>query len=170
MTWGEYQALVQLSAGMNMAILSFVDISLPAIKERRRVFEKAQQELERHKKSTRHDSSDSDAQDTHKRSISAMDQKMYLLWKEAATFSSEEDSLLKSTGVMGVTGSVVSLGLLWYSAQHYNDPISLLGKILIGLSFGSLLGAFIINFMTASQAGMLTRKCNDIRSEMHDLL
>ncbi|POF62306.1 hypothetical protein CFR73_07220 [Novacetimonas maltaceti] len=168
MTWGEYQALVQLSAGMNMAILSFVDISLPAIKERRRVFEKAQQELERHKKTTRHN--DADAQDAHNRSISEMDQKMYLLWKEAAAFSSEEDSLLKSTGVMGVTGSVVSLVLLWYSAQHYNDPISLLGKILIGLSFGSLLGAFIINFMTASQAGMLTRKCNDIRSEMHDLL
>ncbi|PYD75653.1 hypothetical protein CFR71_08530 [Novacetimonas pomaceti] len=168
MTWGEFQAIVQLSAGLNMAILSFVDISLPAIKERRRVFEKAQQELERHKKTTRHQ--DEESQAAHVKRVSEMDQKMYLLWKEASAFSNEEDSLLKSTGVMGVAGSVVSLVLLWYSAQHYNDPISTLGKVLVALSFGSLIGAFVINFMTASQAGMLTRKCNAIRSEMHDRL
>ena len=49
-TWGDFQAVVQLSAGLNVAILSFVDISLPAIKERRRVFAKARQELDIHRK------------------------------------------------------------------------------------------------------------------------
>lgn len=48
--WGDFQAVVQLSAGLNVAILSFVDISLPAIKERRRVFAKARQELDIHRK------------------------------------------------------------------------------------------------------------------------
>ena len=41
-SWGDFQAIIQLSAGLNVAILSFVDISIPAIKERRRVFSKGQ--------------------------------------------------------------------------------------------------------------------------------
>lgn len=167
-TWGDFQAVVQLSAGLNVAILSFVDISLPAIKERRRTFAKAQQELDMHRSAP--GKVTSAAQLEHDCQVEEMNEKLYLLWQQSLAFSNEEDSLIHYTGILGFLGAALSLVLLWYSAQHYNDPISLLGKILIGLSFGSLLGAFIINFMTASQAGMLTRKCNDIRSEMHDLL
>jgi len=166
--WGDFQAVIQLSAGLNVAILSFVDISLPAIKERRRVFAKARQELELHRSGTDHQHPD-DAEE-YAAAVQEMDRKLFLLWQESSTFIREEESLIRSTGVLGVFGAVLSLGLLWYSAEHYGGVISLMGRVLIILSFCSLLGAFLINFMTASQAGVFTKKCNSIREEMHKRL
>ncbi|RFD19584.1 hypothetical protein DY926_10455 [Komagataeibacter melaceti] len=167
-TWGDFQAIVQLSAGLNVAILSFVDISLPAIKERRHVFAKAQQELDMHRKSP---TKATDAeQKLYDSQVEEMNQKLYLLWRESSTFSNEEDSLIRSTGILGFLGAILSLLLLWYSAEYYDSVITLGGKGLILLSFCSLIGAFIINFMTASQASVFTKKCNQIRQEMHEKL
>ncbi|GBR23718.1 hypothetical protein LV564_11955 [Komagataeibacter nataicola] len=167
-TWGDFQAVVQLSAGLNVAILSFVDISLPAIKERRRVFAKAQQELDMHRSAP--GKVTSAAQLEHDCQIDEMNQKLYLLWKESSSFSSEEDSLIHSTGILGFIGAALSLFLLWYSAEYYDASISVTGKFVIGLSFCSLIGAFIINFMTASQASVFTKQCNQIREEMRQKL
>ncbi|MCE2576136.1 hypothetical protein [Komagataeibacter sp. FNDCR2] len=167
-TWGDFQAIVQLSAGLNVAILSFVDISLPAIKERRHVFTKAQQELDMHRKSP---SRPTDAeQKAYDSQVEEMNQKLYLLWKESSSFSNEEDSLIRSTGILGFFGAILSLLLLWYSAEYYDGVITRGGKAVILLSFCSLIGAFIINFMTASQASIFTKKCNQIRQEMRQKL
>lgn len=129
MIWGDFQAVIQLSAGLNVAILSFVDISLPAIKERRRVFAKARQELELHRSGTDHQHPD-DAEE-YAAAVQEMDRKLFLLWQESSTFIREEESLIRSTGVLGVFGAVLSLGLLWYSAEHYGGVISLMGRVLI---------------------------------------
>ncbi|MCW4589472.1 hypothetical protein NO263_02600 [Gluconacetobacter entanii] len=167
-TWGDFQAVVQLSAGLNVAILSFVDISLPAIKERRRTFAKAQQELDMHR--TAPGKVTSAAQLEHDCQVEEMNEKLYLLWQQSLAFSNEEDSLIHYTGVLGFLGAALSLVLLWYSAQCYDSVISVTGKAVIALSFCSLIGAFVINFMTASQAGVYTKKCNQIRQEMHQTL
>lgn len=167
-TWGDFQAVVQLSAGLNVAILSFVDISLPAIKERRRVFAKAQQELDMHRSAP--GKVTSAAQLEHDCQVDEMNEKLYMLWKESSAFSNEEDSLIHSTGILGFLCAVLSMFLLWYSAEYYDVVIGMTGKIFISLSFCSLVGAFIINFMTASQASVFTKKCNAIRQEMRQNL
>jgi hypothetical protein len=74
--------------------------------------------------------------------------------------------LLKSTGVLGFCGAVLSIGLLWYSALHYDAPILFTGELLTVISFGSLLGAFLINYFTASKASQYARRCNDLRTHM----
>ena len=94
-TWGDFQAVVQLSAGLNVAILSFVDISLPAIKERRRVFAKAQQELNMYR--TAPAKLVSAQQLEHDCQLEEMNQKLYLLWQESADYSNEEDTCLLYT-------------------------------------------------------------------------
>lgn len=162
-TWGDFQAVVQLSAGLNVAILSFVDISLPAIKERRRVFAKAQQELGMYR--TAPTKLVSAQQLEHDCQVEEMNQKLYLLWQESADYANEEDTLVHYTGVMGFFGAVLSLVLLWYSAEYYDTPIGGLGQAVIALSFCSLVVAFIINFMTASQSAVFTQKCNAIRQQ-----
>ncbi|MFT8719124.1 hypothetical protein [Acetobacter sp.] len=163
-TWGEFQAVVQLSAGLNVAILSFVDISLPIIKERRRVFAKAQEELEIHRKNPH--KRNGIEKDQHIEAVNVLDKRLFDLWRETTAFENVEDSLMRTTGVMGILGSVLSLGLLWYSALHYNDETSLVGQLLIVLSFCSLVGAFLINFFTASKASHYAKQCNDIRERM----
>ncbi|MCG0993918.1 MAG: hypothetical protein LKI03_03635 [Acetobacter indonesiensis] len=163
-TWGDFQAVVQLSAGLNVAILSFVDISLPAIKERRRVFAKARQELDIHRKNP-HKRSDQERQ-AHAEAVGLVDRQLFDLWRETSAFESIEDSLMKSTGVFGFFGAVISIGLLWYSALHYNDEIHLLGEVSIVVSFCSLIGAFLINFFTASKASSYAKRCNDLRDHM----
>lgn len=162
-TWGDFRAVVQLSAGLNVAILSFVDISLPAIKERRRVFAKAQQELNMYR--TAPTKLVSAQQLEHDCEVEEMNQKLYLLWQESADYSNEEDTLVHYTGIMGFFEAVLSLVLLWYSAAYYDAPISGWGEAVIALSFCSLVAAFIINFMTASQSSVFTQKCNDIRQQ-----
>ncbi|GBQ63913.1 hypothetical protein [Komagataeibacter swingsii] len=162
-TWGDFQAVVQLSAALNVAILSFVDISLPAIKERRRVFAKAQQELSMYRTApTKLVSAQQLERDCQ---IEEVNQKLYLLWQESADYSKEEDTLVYYTGVLGFLGAVLSLVLLWYSAECYDVVIGGLGQAMIALSFCSLVVAFIINFMTASQSSVFTKKCNDIREQ-----
>ena len=73
---------------------------------------------------------------------------------------------MKSTGVFGIFGAVLGLGLLWYSAMHYDAEMSSLGEILTVLSFFSLAGAFLINFFTASKASTYARRCNELRDHM----
>ena len=163
-TWGDFQAVVQLSAGLNVAILSFVDISLPAIKERRRVFAKARQELDIHRKNP-HKRTDVEIKE-HTAAVEDVDRKLFDLWRETSAFESVEDSLLKSTGVLGFFGAVLSIGLLWYSAMHYDAPILFTGELLTVISFGSLLGAFLINYFTASKASHYAKRCNDLRTHM----
>ena len=163
-SWGDFPAVVQLSAGLNVAILSFVDISLPAIKERRRVFVKARQELDIHRKNPH---MRTDAQkESHANAIDDVDRRLFDLWRETSAFESIEDSLIKSTGVFGFFGAVLSIGLLWYSALHYNEDISFTGELLTVLSFFSLLAAFLINFVTASKASQYTKRCNALRDHM----
>lgn len=165
MTWGNFQAVVQLSAGLNVAILSFVDISLPAIQERRKVFSKARQELEIHRKNP-HKQSGAEIQE-HSENVGVIDRQLFDLWRETAEFETLEDSLMKLTGLFGIAGSLIGLSLLVWSAFYYNDPVSVSGMILVFLSFSSLLAAFIINFVTASKASRFTQRCNDIRQKMH---
>jgi hypothetical protein len=163
-TWGDFQAVVQLSAGLNVAILSFVDISLPAIKERRRVFAKARQELEIHRKNPHKRTAEE--KETHAEAVGEVDRKLFDLWQETSAFENIEDSLMKSTGVFGFFGAVLSVTLLWYSALHYNDAIRLTGEVLIVVSFCSLIGAFLINFFTASKASHYAKQCNTLREHM----
>ena len=85
-TWGDFQAITQLSAGLNVAILSFVDISLPAIKERRRVFAKAREELEIHRKNP-HKRTVAE-KDDHAQAVGAVDRQLFDLWRETAAFES----------------------------------------------------------------------------------
>ncbi|GBR02982.1 hypothetical protein [Acetobacter oeni] len=168
MTWGDFQAVVQLSAGLNVAILSFVDISLPAIKERRRVFSKARQELEIHRKNPHKQTQDEIAE--HKENVGAIDRQLFDLWRETADFENFEDSLIKSTGVFGIIGAVLSLSLLMYSAFHYDETVTLFDEGLVFLSFLSLGAAFIINFFTASKASRFTKRCNELREKMRTTL
>ncbi|NHN89362.1 hypothetical protein [Acetobacter conturbans] len=163
-TWGDFQAVVQLSAGLNVAILSFVDISLPAIQERRRVFAKARQELEIHRKNP-HKRTPAE-KEQHAEAVDELDRRLFDLWRETSAFESIEDSLMRSTGVFGIFGAILSLGLLWYSALHYDEDINLTGQVLIILSFCSLVGAFLINFFTASKASSYAKRCNEIREHM----
>lgn len=163
-TWGDFQAVVQLSAGLNVAILSFVDISLPAIKERRRVFAKARQELEIHRKNPHKRTAEE--KEAHAEAVGDVDRKLFDLWQETSAFENIEDSLMKSTGVFGFFGAVLSVTLLWYSALYYNDTIRLTGEVLIIVSFCSLIGAFLINFFTASKASQYAKRCNDLREHM----
>ena len=79
-TWGDFQAVIQLSAGLNVAILSFVDISLPAIKERRRVFAKARQELEIHRKNPHKRTTEEKS--THANAVGDIDRMLFDLWRE----------------------------------------------------------------------------------------
>ncbi|MBV1836697.1 hypothetical protein [Acetobacter estunensis] len=168
MTWGNFQAVIQLSAGLNVAILSFVDISLPAIKERRRVFAKARQELEIHRRNPHKRAPEH--KESHTEAVNEMDRALFDLWREAANFESIEDSLLRSTGVFGLFGAILSLGLLWYSAYHYDEVIPVLGTVLSLLSFVSLIGAFLINFFTASRASSFAKRCNTLRETMRTKL
>lgn len=163
-TWGDFQAITQLSAGLNVAILSFVDISLPAIKERRRVFAKAREELEIHRKNP-HKRTAAE-KDDHAQAVGAVDRQLFDLWRETAAFESVEDSLMRSTGVFGFFGALLSLGLLWYSALHYNETLSRTGEILTFLSFLSLAGALCVNLFTASKASAYAKKCNELREHM----
>lgn len=167
-TWGDFQAVVQLSAGLNVAILSFVDISLPAIKERRRIFSKAQQELAMYR--TAPEKLINAQQLEHDCQVEEMNEKLYLLWQESSSFSNEEDTLIHYTGILGFIGAAISLFLLWYSAEYYDATITITGQVIIALSFCSLVGAFIINFMTAALASTFTKKCNHIRQEMQQTL
>ncbi|MFW7267243.1 hypothetical protein ACMAUO_04630 [Gluconacetobacter sp. Hr-1-5] len=167
-TWGDFQAITQLSAGLNVAILSFVDISLPAIKERRRVFAKARDELEIHRKNP-HKRTTAEKSD-HAEAVGAVDRQLFDLWRETAAFESVEDSLMRSTGVFGFFGAILSLGLLWYSAIHYNDILSLSGEMLTSLSFISLAGALGVNLFTASKASHYAKKCNELREHMRKKL
>nr|WP_025826775.1 hypothetical protein [Acetobacter persici] len=167
-SWGDFQAVVQLSAGLNVAILSFVDISLPAIKERRRVFTKARQELDIHRKNP-HMRTDEQKAD-HANAIGEVDRQLFDLWRETSAFESIEDSLIKSTGVFGFFGAVLSITLLWYSALHYNEGISFTGELLTVLSFFSLVAAFLINFVTASKASQYAKRCNALRDHMRTSL
>lgn len=167
-TWGDFQAVVQLSAGLNVAILSFVDISLPAIKERRRVFAKARQELDIYRKNPHKRTVEDKA--VHAEAVGEVDRQLFDLWKETSAFESIEDSLMKSTGVFGFFGAVLSISLLWYSALHYEENISLAGEILTVVSFFSLAGAFLINFFTASKASQYAKRCNDLREHMRKKL
>ncbi|MGO2958926.1 MAG: hypothetical protein ACTIDN_07800 [Acetobacter sp.] len=166
--WGDFQAVVQLSAGLNVAILSFVDISLPAIKERRRVFAKARQELDIHRKNP-HKRTKND-QESHAEAVGLVDRQLFDLWRETSAFESVEDSLMKSTGVLGFLGAVLSVGLLWYSALHYSEPISFMAECLTVISFCSLIGAFLINFFTASKASHYAKRCNQLREHMRTRL
>ncbi|MFT8645012.1 hypothetical protein [Gluconacetobacter sp.] len=167
-TWGDFQAITQLSAGLNVAILSFVDISLPAIKERRRVFAKAREELEIHRKNP-HKRTEVE-KSAHAEAVGAVDRQLFDLWRETAAFESVEDSLMRSTGVFGFFGAILSLGLLWYSAIHYNDTLSLSGEMLTSLSFISLAGALGVNLFTASKASHYAKKCNELRDHMRQKL
>lgn len=166
--WGDFQAVVQLSAGLNVAILSFVDISLPAIKERRRVFAKAQQELDIHRKNP-HKRTDADKYE-HAEAVGLVDRQLFDLWRETSAFESIEDSLMKSTGVFGFFGAVLSIGLLWYSALHYNEVIPLWAEVLTVISFCSLIAAFLINFFTDSKASQYAKRCNQLRTHMRTKL
>ncbi|MFT8895965.1 MAG: hypothetical protein ABF968_03270 [Acetobacter sp.] len=163
-TWGDFQAVIQLSAGLNVAILSFVDISLPAIKERRRVFAKARQELDIHRKNPHKRTSEEKS--SHADAVGDVDRMLFDLWRETSAFEAIEDSLMKSTGVFGIFGAILGLGLLWYSAVHYDAEMSLTGEILTILSFLSLAGAFLINFFTASKASTYAKRCNELRDHM----
>lgn len=167
-SWGDFQAVVQLSAGLNVAILSFVDISLPAIKERRRVFSKARQELEIHRKNPHMRTALQ--KENHTSAVDEVDRKLFDLWKETSAFESIEDSLIKSTGVFGFFGAVLSITLLWYSALHYDDAISFTGEFLTVLSFFSLVAAFLVNFVTASKASQYAKRCNALREHMRTKL
>ncbi|AKR48530.1 hypothetical protein BJI49_08415 [Acetobacter pasteurianus] len=164
MTWGNFQAIVQLSAGLNVAILSFVDISLPAIQERRKVFAKARQELEIHRKNP-HKRTEAEKAD-HAENVGDIDRRLFDLWRETAAFELVEDSLMRLTGVSGFIGAVLSLTLLWYSALHYDEKIYLTGQLLTAASFLSLAAAFIINWITATRAAKYTQRCNTLRQEM----
>lgn len=163
-SWGNLQAVIQLSAGLNVAILSFVDISLPAIKERRKVFAKAREELSIHRENPHKQTEQEKAE--HKQAVGAVDRELFDLWRETLAFESVEDSLMRWTGVLGFCGAVLSLSLLWYSAFHYDADFSLTGGLLTGLSFVSLVGALLINLFTASKAAKYTEKCNDLREHM----
>lgn len=167
-SWGDFQAVVQLSAGLNVAILSFVDISLPAIKERRRVFVKARQELDIHRKNP-HMRTD-EQKESHANAISEVDRQLFDLWRETSSFESIEDSLIKLTGVFGFLGAVLSIALLLYSAIHYNENMSFIGELLTIISFFSLIAAFLINFVTASKASQYTKRCNALRDHMRTKL
>ncbi|WP_040507954.1 hypothetical protein [Gluconobacter morbifer] len=167
-TWGDFQAVIQLSAGLNVAILSFVDISIPAIKERRKVFTKARQELEIYRKNP-HKISEDDRHN-HAEEVGRVDRQLFDLWKETSDFENMEDSLIRFTGVFGFIGAVLSITLLWYSGVHYNDTMPLTGEILTSCSFLSLLAAFLINFITAFKASHYTKRCNDLREHMRHRL
>ncbi|MBB2204976.1 hypothetical protein [Gluconacetobacter takamatsuzukensis] len=163
-TWGDFQAITQLSAGLNVAILSFVDISLPAIKERRRVFAKAREELEIHRKNP-HKRTETEKSE-HAEAVGAIDRQLFDLWRETGAFENVEDSLMRSTGVFGFFGAILSLGLLWYSATHYDDVLSLSGEVLTSISFISLAGALCVNLFTASKASRYAKRCNELRERM----
>ncbi|GEB38174.1 hypothetical protein HLH26_15040 [Gluconacetobacter sp. 1b LMG 1731] len=167
-TWGDFQAIAQLSAGLNVAIFSFVDISLPAIKERRRVFAKAREELEIHRKNPHKRTPEEESK--HTEAVGAIDRQLFDLWRETAAFESTEDSLLRSTGVFGFFGAVLSLALLWYSATHYDDTLSTFGESLTSLSFISLAGALCVNLFTASKASRYAKRCNELRERMRQEL
>ena len=94
------------------------------------------------------------------------DRKLFDLRQETSAFENIEDYLMKSTGVFGFFGAVLSVTLLWYSALYYNDAIQLTGEVLIIVSFCSLIGAFLINFFTASKASHYATRCNDLREHM----
>ncbi|MBO1325218.1 hypothetical protein K2X14_08185 [Acetobacter sp. TBRC 12305] len=167
-TWGDFQAIIQLSAGLNVAILSFVDISIPAIKERRRVFTKARQELDIYRKNP-HKTTEEDKQH-HSNMVGEIDKQLFDLWRETNDFESVEDSMIKVTGVCGFIGAVLSIGLLWISGLHYDDPIGLKGECLAVLSFFSLAAAFTLNYITASKASHYTSRCNTLRHQMQQKL
>ena len=77
---------------------------------------------------------------------------------------------MRSTGIFGFFGAVLSLGLLWYSAIHYNDTLPLSGEVLTILSFLSLAGALCVNLFTASKASYYAKKCNELRDHMRQQL
>ncbi|NHN88699.1 hypothetical protein [Acetobacter conturbans] len=167
-TWGDFQAIIQLSAGLNVAILSFVDISIPAIKERRHVFTKARQELEIYRKNP-HKITEKDKKD-HADKVGEIDRELFDLWHTTSDFEQVEDSMLKTTGVFGLLGAILSISLLWYSGAHYDETFSLPGMVLTAASFFSLLAAFCVNFFTAFRATHYTQRCNDLRQKMREKL
>lgn len=167
-TWGDFQAIIQLSAGLNVAILSFVDISIPAIKERRRVFTKARQELEIYRKNP-HKVTDAQ-KESHAGMVGEIDKQLFDLWRETSDFEGIEDSMMKTTGVFGLIGAILAISLLWFSGLHYDDPIGVSGETLTVLSFFSLAAAFFINFYTAYQASHYTQQCNNLREQMRQKL
>ncbi|MBS0965924.1 hypothetical protein [Acetobacter okinawensis] len=167
-SWGDFQAIIQLSAGLNVAILSFVDISIPAIKERRRVFTKARQELEIYRANP-HKITTED-KEAHAGMVGEIDRQLFDLWRNTSEFETVEDSMIKTTGVFGFIGAILSISLLWYSGLHYDDPIRIIGEILTLLSFFSLAAAFFVNFLTASKAAHYTKRCNDLRQKMRQKL
>lgn len=163
-TWGDFQAITQLSAGLNVAIFSFVDISMPAIKERRRVFAKAREELEIHRKNPHKITAAEKSE--HAEAVGAIDRQLFDLWRETGAFESKEDSLMRSTGIFGFFGAILSLFLLWYSAIHYNDTLYLFGESMTSVSFISLAGALGVNLFTASKASHYAKRCNELREQM----
>ncbi|MCP9354006.1 hypothetical protein KBX58_15240, partial [Lentilactobacillus hilgardii] len=102
--------------------------------------------------------------------IGEVDRQLFDLWRETSAFESIEDSLIKSTGVFGFFGAVLSITLLWYSALHYNEDISFTGELLTVLSFFSLVASFLINFVTASKASQYAKRCNALRDHMRTSL
>ena len=167
-SWGDFQAIIQLSAGLNVAILSFVDISIPAIKERRRVFSKARQELEIYRKNPHKVTTEDKA--AHACAVGEIDRQLFDLWRAPSELDTAEDSMIKTTGVFGFIGAIVSISLLWYSGLHYDDPMRTSGELLTLLSFLSLAAAFFINFLTAFKAAHYTKRCNDLRQQMRQKL
>ncbi|MBV1838220.1 hypothetical protein [Acetobacter estunensis] len=167
-TWGDFQAIIQLSAGLNVAILSFVDISIPAIKERRRVFTKARQELDIYRKNPHKVTEEEKI--AHAGEVGVIDRQLFDLWRETSEFETVEDSMMKTTGVFGLAGAVLSISLLWYSGLHYDESMSTVGEVLTGGSFLSLLAAFGMNFFTAFRATHYTQRCNELRAQMRKRL
>lgn len=167
-TWGDFQAIIQLSAGLNVAILSFVDISIPAIKERRKVFSKARQELDIYRKNPHKITTEQ--KEAHAGAVGEIDRQLFDLWRETSDFETVEDSMMKTTGVSGLLGAVLSISLLWFSGLHYDEPIGWSGEGLTVLSFLSLAAAFFINFYTAFRASHYARRCNELRQQMRSRL
>ncbi|BCI68388.1 MAG: hypothetical protein ABF968_10020 [Acetobacter sp.] len=167
-TWGDFQAIIQLSAGLNVAILSFVDISIPAIKERRHVFTKARQELDIYRKNPHKITAEDKA--AHADKVGEIDRQLFDLWHETSDFEQVEDSMLKTTGVFGLLGAILSISLLWYSGVRYDTTLPPFGMVLTLASFLSLFAAFCVNFFTAFRATHYTKRCNTLRQKMRETL
>ena len=166
MDWGHAQAVIQLAVGLNAALGTFEQLSVPVVARRKEVFAELRRQLRLRKDAL--PGKEGPERDEADAGLEPCERRIAELLKVQAALRPEEDRAVSITRLVSFAGAVFGLVLLVLSAALYPGPMGCLGLIAMALCYGPWAFAATVNFVVGRRANDFTAKCKAAMDALAD--